>query len=144
MIFTYRRYLYKVVLIKPTISNRWIYLLCLLLFNGSVMSYSLQPHGLQHTRPPCPSPSPGACSDSCPLSRWYHPTTLSSVVPFSCLQFFPASGSFKLAKNHVPHLMVFSLTVCLYKSWVTFEPLQFPASPNYPSLPWPDLLSSLS
>ena len=64
----------------------------LLLLSCSVMSNSL---GLQHARLPCPSPSPGACSDSCPLSQWGHPTILSSVVPFSsCLQSFPASGSF--------------------------------------------------
>ena len=55
---------------------------------------TLQPHGLQHTRLPCPSPSPGACSNSCPLSQWCHPTILSSVVPFSCLQSFPASVPF--------------------------------------------------
>ena len=61
----------------------------------SVMSNSLQPHGLQHTRLPCHSPRPGACSNSCPLSRWCHPTISSSVLPFSsCLQSFPASGSF--------------------------------------------------
>ena len=66
-----------------------------LLFSRSVVSNSLWPHGLQHTRLPCPSPSPGACSNSCPLSWWCHPTILSSVVPFySCLQSFPASGSF--------------------------------------------------
>ena len=60
-----------------------------------VMSDSLLPHGLQHARPPCPSPTPRACSNSCPLSQWCHPTILSSVVPFfSCLQSFPASGSF--------------------------------------------------
>ena len=54
--------------------------------------------GLQHTRPPCPSPSPGACSNSCPLSQWCHPTISSSVVPFSsCLQSFPASGSFLMS-----------------------------------------------
>ena len=54
-----------------------------------------QPHGLQHTRLPCPSPSPGACSNSCPLSQWCHPTISSSVVAFSsCLHSFPASGSF--------------------------------------------------
>ena len=59
------------------------------------MSDSLQPHGLQHARPPRPSPPPGAYSNSCPLSRWCHPTISSSVVPFSsCLQSFPASGSF--------------------------------------------------
>ena len=51
-------------------------------------------HGLQHARPPCPSSAPGACSDSCPLSQWCHPTISSSVIPFSsCLQSFPASGS---------------------------------------------------
>ena len=60
---------------------------------------SLWPHRLQHTRPPCPSPTPGACSNSCPLSRWYHPTISSSVVPFSsCLQSFPASGSFLMSQ----------------------------------------------
>ena len=68
--------------------------MCSLLFSCSVMSDSLQPRGLQHTRLPCPSPSPRACSDSCPLSRWCHPTILSFVIPFSCLQSFPASGSF--------------------------------------------------
>ena len=61
----------------------------------SVMSSSLRPHGLQHARLPCPSPTLGACSNSCPSSRWCHPTILFSVVPFSsCLQSFPASGSF--------------------------------------------------
>ena len=65
------------------------------LFNRSVMSDSWRPHGLQHIRLPCPSPSPGPCSNACPLSRWCHPTISSSVVPFSsCLQSFPASGSF--------------------------------------------------
>ena len=59
------------------------------------MSNSLQPHGLQHTRLPCPSPTLRAYSNSCPLSRRYHPTILSSIIPFcSCLQSFPASGSF--------------------------------------------------
>ena len=69
--------------------------LCQLLFNRSVMSDSLWPHGLQHARLPCPSPTPGACTNSCSLSQWCHPTIWSSVVPFSsCLQSFPASGSF--------------------------------------------------
>ena len=63
-------------------------------FSRSVVSDSLQPHGLQHARPPCPSPTPGACSNSCPLSWWCHPTISSSVIPFTCLQSFPASGSF--------------------------------------------------
>ena len=57
------------------------------------MSDSLGPHELQHTRPPCPSPTPRVYSNPCPLSRWYHPTVSSSVIPFSsCPQYFPASG----------------------------------------------------
>ena len=71
----------------------------LLMFSHSVVSNSLQPHGLQHTRLPCPSPSPEACSNSYPSSWWCHPTILSSVVPFSCLLSFPASGSF--LKSHL-------------------------------------------
>ena len=68
-------------------------------FSHSVMSDSLQPHGLQHSRLPCPSPTPGAYSNSCPLSWWCHSTTSSSVFPFSsCLQSFPASGSFPLSQ----------------------------------------------
>ena len=56
---------------------------------------TLRPHGLQHARLPCPSPTPRTCSNSCPLSRWCHPTISSSVIPFSsCLQSFPALGSF--------------------------------------------------
>ena len=81
--------------------NEKIYNLCNLLLNQfsqfscSVMSDTLQPHGLQHARLPCASPVPRACSNSCPLSRWCHPTISSTVVPFSsCLQPFPASGSF--------------------------------------------------
>ena len=70
----------------------------LLLFSHWVMSDSLHPHGLQHARLPCPSPTPGACSNSCPLSQWCHPTISSSVVPFSCLQSFPASGSFPMSQ----------------------------------------------
>ena len=63
------------------------------------MSNSLQPHGLQHARPPCPSPTPGVYSNSCSLSQWCHPTNSSSVVPFSsCLQSFPTSGSFKMSQ----------------------------------------------
>ena len=64
-------------------------------FSCSVVSDSLWLHGLQHTRPPCPSPTPGVYPNSCPLSRWCHPTISSSVVPLSsCLQSFPASRSF--------------------------------------------------
>ena len=70
-----------------------------LLFTCSVVSDSLQPHGLQHSRFPCSSPSPRVCSNSCPFSRWCHPTITSSVVPFySHLQSFPASGSFLMSQ----------------------------------------------
>ena len=62
------------------------------------MCDSLQPHGLQPTRLPCPSPTPGACSNSCPSSQWCHPTSSFSVTPFSsCLQSFPAPGSFPMS-----------------------------------------------
>ena len=67
-------------------------------FNRSVVSDSLWPHGLQHARLPCPSPTPGAYSNSCPLSQWCHPTISSSVIPFSHLQSFPASGSFPMSQ----------------------------------------------
>ena len=70
-------------------TDQYILLQCSVQFSHSVVSDSFQPHGLQHARPPCPSPS------SCPLSSWCHPTISSSVVPFSsCFQSFPASGSF--------------------------------------------------
>ena len=63
----------------------------------SVVSDSLQPHGLQHARPPCPSPTPRVYPNSCPLSWWCHPTISSSVIPFSSrLQSFPASGFFQM------------------------------------------------
>ena len=68
-----------------------------LVFSCSVLSDSLRSHGLQHARLPCPSPSPGACSNSCPLSWWCHPIISFSVFPFpSCLLSFPASGSFPM------------------------------------------------
>ena len=66
-------------------------------FSHSVMSNSLRPHGLQHARLPCPSPTPRAHSNSCPWSRWCHPAISSSVIPFSsCPQSLPASGSFQM------------------------------------------------
>ena len=74
-------------------------LTCSVQFSHSVVSDSLRPQGLQHTRLPCPSPTPRACSNSCPLSWWCHPTISSSIVPFSsCLQSFPASGSFQISQ----------------------------------------------
>ena len=68
-------------------------------YSRLIVSDSLRPHGLQHARPPCPSPTPGLYSNSCPLSRWCHPTISSSVTPFySRLQSFPASGSFPVSQ----------------------------------------------
>ena len=68
-------------------------------FSRSVVSNSLRPHESQHTRPPCPSPTPRVYSNSCPSSRWCHPAVSSSVVPFSsCPQSLPASGSFPVSK----------------------------------------------
>ena len=67
-------------------------------FSRSVVSNFLWPHGLQHTRPPCPSPTPGVYSNSRPLNWWCHPTTSSSIVPFSHLQSFPASRSFQISQ----------------------------------------------
>ena len=70
-----------------------------LMFSHSVVSDSLWPHGLQHTRLPHPSPTHGACSNSCPMSWWYHPSISSSAVPFSShLQSFPASVSFPVSQ----------------------------------------------
>ena len=70
-----------------------------LIFSHSVVSDFFRPHEQQHTRLPCFSPSPRVCSNSCALSRWYHPTISSSVIPFSsCLQSFPASGSFLMSQ----------------------------------------------
>ena len=67
-------------------------------FSGSVMSDSLQSHGVQYARPPCPSPIPGVYSSSSPLSRWCHSTILSSIMSFSHHQSFPASGSFQMSQ----------------------------------------------
>ena len=68
-------------------------------FSHSVVSDSLRPHESRHTRPPCPSPTPGVYSNSCPSSRWCHPAILSSAVPFSyCPQSLPASGSFSISQ----------------------------------------------
>ena len=75
------------------------YYISSLQFSRSVVSDSLWPQGLQHARPPCPSPTAGVYPNSCPLSRWCHPTISSPVVPFSsCRQSFPASGSFQMSQ----------------------------------------------
>ena len=104
-------------------------------FSCSVESSSLWPHGLQHTRPPCPSLTPGVYSNSCPLSQWCHPTISSSVVPFSsCPQSFPAS--------------VFSNESALCIRWPKYWSFSFNISPSneHPGLisfrmDWLDLLA---
>ena len=86
-------------LISSGCRTKWLQTLWLqsVQFSRSDASNSLQPRGLQHTRPPCPSPTPRVYSNPCPLSRWCHPTISSSVIPFSsCLQSFPASGAFHM------------------------------------------------
>ena len=78
----------------------------------SLFRIVVQPHRRQHTRFPCPSASPGVCSNSCPSSQWCHPTLSSSVVPFSsCLQSFPTSGSFLIVSSlhHMPEVLVLQL-----------------------------------
>ena len=99
------------------------YGLILVLFSHLGMSDSLQPHGLQHARPPCPSLCPRVCSDSCPLSQWCHPAISSSVTPFSsCPQSFLASGSF-LADNESalcirwPKYWSFSFSISPYNEY---------------------------
>ena len=83
-------------------------------FSRSVMSDSLWPHESQHTRTPCPSPTPGVYSNSCPSSQWCHPAILSSVIPFSsCPQSLPASGSFPMSQLHIrwPKYWSFSFSI---------------------------------
>ena len=86
-------------------------------FSHSVVSNSFRPHGLQHAILPCPSPNPRACSNSCPLSQWCHPTISSSVVPFSsCIQSLPAS--------------VFSNESVLHIRWPKYSSFSFSNSPS--------------
>ena len=89
-------YMYTYVhLYQPCFKQLWIGHFSSVQFSRSVMSDSLWPCELQHARLPCPSPTPGACTNSCLSSWWCHPTISSSVVPFSsCIQSFPSSGSF--------------------------------------------------
>ena len=91
--------------LKCSLGSHWLRYLSAHLGAGSpscfcsVMSNSSWPHGLQHAMPPCPSPTPRACSNSCPLNWWCHPTISSSVAPFSsCRQSFPTSGSFQMSQ----------------------------------------------
>ena len=87
-------------------------------FSCSVMSNSLQPHGLQHTRPPCPSLTPGPYSNSCSLNQWCHPTNSPSVIPFfSCPQSFPS-------------IRVFSNESALRIRWLKYWSFSFSISPS--------------
>ena len=96
-------------------------------FSHLVMSDSLWPHGLQYTRIPCPSPTPEACWSSCPSSQWCHPTISFSVIPFySCLQYFPASGSFQMSQFCIrwPKYWSFSFSISLsneYSGLISFR-----------------------
>ena len=108
-------------------------------FSPSVMSNSLQPHGRQHARVPCPSPTPRVYPNSCPLNRWCHPTISSSGVPFSsCLQSFPAPGSFPMSQFFVSGGQIIGASASAsvlpmnIQDWFhkefgsdTYEPLQF-------------------
>ena len=87
--------IYYFFFLLPFKSNNYF---CSVQFSRSVVSDSLWLHGLQHTRIPCPSPTPRVYANSCPLSQWCHPTISSSVVPFSRLQSFPATGSFPVSQ----------------------------------------------
>ena len=107
-------------------------------FSHSVMFDSLRPHGLQYTRPPRPSPTPGACSNSYPSSWWCHPIISSSVIPFSCLQSFPS-------------IRVFSSESVLHIRWPKYWSYSFSISPSSEyswlisfRVDWFDLLSVLA
>ena len=95
----FTKYLFSSLMLQNPAVQLGCYLISSVQFSPSVMSNSLQLHGLQHARPPCPSPTSRVYPNSCPLSQWCHPTISSSVFPFSShLQSFPASGSFKMSQ----------------------------------------------
>ena len=105
-------------------------------FSRSLVADSLRPHGLQHTRLPCLSPTPGACSNSCPSSRWCHPPISSSVIPFSsCLQSFPASRSFPMSQLFTSYQLIILLYWWIgFTCWWIFE--FFPDFDNYKGVLW--------
>ena len=95
-------------------------------FSCSVVSDSLWPHGPQHARPPCPSPTPGVYLNSSPLSWWCHPTISSSVDPFSsCLQSFPVSGSFSISQFFIRWLKYWSFSFSITPSNEYSGPISF-------------------
>ena len=95
-------------------------------FSRSVMSDSLRPHESQHTRPPCPSPTPGVYSNSCPLSQWCHPTISSSVIPFSLPSIFPS-------------IKVFSNESAIHIRWPKYWSFSFSISPPMNTRDWSPL-----
>ena len=105
------------IIYSPTHNYKHFWILYISISSVTIMSNSLQPHGLQHARPPCPSPTPGVYSNSCPLSRWCHLTISSSVVPFtSLLQSFP--------------IRVFSNESVLHIGWPKCWSFSFSFSPS--------------
>ena len=91
----------------------------------SSVQHSLQPHGLQHARPPCPSPTPGAYSNSCPSGQGCHPTISSSVIPFSSrLQSFPASGAFPVSQFFICNHINCMLILCFLSLPLEFKVLE--------------------
>ena len=104
-------------------------------FSHSVVSDSLWPHELQHARPPCPSSTPRAFPNSCPLSQWCHPTISSSVVPFSSwLKSFPTSGSFQMRALYIRWLKYWSFSF-------NISPSSEHPGPTSPRMDWLDLLA---
>ena len=123
------------LIVNKGIQNAVIQLLSHSCFSCSVMSDSMQIHGLQHPRLPYPSPCPRVCSDSCPLSQWCHPTISSSIVPFlSYLQSFPASGSFLWVSSLHQVAKVLELQL-------QHQSFQWIFRVDFPWIHWFDLLS---
>ena len=104
-------------------THMYIHIISSVQFSHSVMPNSLQPHGLQHARLPCPWPMPRACSNSCPSVGWCHPTVSSSVIPFSsCLHLCPATGSFPMSQfftSGVQSIHIIKMLVLRY--WLSAE-----------------------
>ena len=119
-IFIIKPYSWNYTIILISLNLIYIKLKTVAQFSHSVMSDSLWPHGLQYARPSCPSPTPGAYSNTCPLSWWCHPTISSSVVPFSsCLKSVPHQGLFKwvCSSHQVAKVLAFQLQHQSFK-WV--------------------------